>query len=806
MNKLLLVFAAFFWMFSHVGVAQTLIEEDLHERIFGKKKEIHQTLVEFYNDGQDFGQVEVRILGEKLISIRKDSLVQVLRNKMEYSELAKIEQILDDWIDQGQVEFPLRFSPEALGIYAKIPLTSLLPQYRELKQIAENRRLAIYPAPFGGAITFRGEQFWADEKIGGNYFLGGFDSFINANGHVLENQTVYQSNIKERWFRGDTRLVKDFNKKMIRTQLGDVNYQTVGFQTLRPIGGVSLSRNFTLNPYRTPYPKFNRDFIVKTRSRVTYFVNGNLIKSEYLSPGRYAVRDVPLVNGINNVVVEIEDDLGRKEIVTFQQTTSINLLNDGESRFDISVGYPFQDINFKRNYEKDDLLTSGFFQYGLNSIFTSALYAQNFSNFNLGGLESILATNVGNFSFGAAYGGDDKFKGSVYSLGYNLSVIRPEWASAHNLNIRYEKRDSDFIQTWESNPARIKNLYALNYGLPIMSRLTLGVGGNYGQKNDQGEVDKYGYDMSLTMRILSNINATLYAARNRDEFRNVNDLAYMMVNITFPEKAQYITAYADVTNQTRRLTYVKDNLNELNSFKGQATIEDNKNTNIGDGDLVFNSKLADYGIHATGFKDKTGDSYGRYSARFNSSLVFAGSDEGWSWAISRPVQTSFALLAPNDYLEDQSFSVKSTSPYSEGLSDFMGKTVFVNLLPYQYREIQLDPSAVDIGYSLGKENYVLFPTYRSAHLVFVGAPGTVTVKGTLISQGEAQLLSTGEVVGEKIKTLFFTNRKGQFLIENLIPGEYVLKISDDRTVKFTIPDKVKGLFDLGNLEITSWEE
>jgi len=793
-----------FW--SQFSAAQTVIEENLHEKIFGTKKETREVPIDVFNDNRSLGLVDARISGDQLVSIRRDSLADILINKMEHSELIKISELPEEWISLSQVEFPMRFSPEVLGIYAKIPLTSLQPEYRDLKQIAENKRLAIYPAPVGGAITVRGEQFWADEKIGGDYLLGGFDSFLNMNGYVLENQSVYQSNLEQKWFRGDTRLVKDFNDKMIRTQLGDVNYQTVGFQTLRPIGGASFSRNFTLNPYRTPYPKFNRDFIVKTRSRVTYFVNGNLIKSEYLSPGRYAVRDIPLVNGINNIVVEIEDDLGRKEIVNFQQTTSINLLNNGESRFDISVGYPFQDINFKRQYEKEDLLTSGFYQHGLSNVFTSALYGQNFSNFNLGGMESILATNLGNFSFGAAYGGDDKFKGSVYSLGYNLSIVKPQWSSAHNLNIRFEKRDSDFIQTWESTPARIKNLYAINYGLPLFNRLTLGLGGNYGQKNDQGEVDKYGYDMSLTMRILSNINATIYAARNRDEFRNVNELAYMMVNITFPEKAQYITAYADVTNHTRRLTYVKDNLNELNSFKGQATVEDNRNSNIGDADIVFNSKLADLGVHATGFKDKSGDSYGRYSARVNSSFVFAGSDDGWSWAVSRPVQTSFALLAPNEYLEDQAFGVKSTSPYNEGLSDFMGKTVFVNLLPYQYREIQLDPAAVDIGYSLGKENFVLFPTYRSAHLIFVGAPGTVTVKGTLVSAGEIQTLKTGEVSSEKLKSLFFTNRKGHFLIENLVPGKYVLKTADERTVTFTIPDKVKGLFDLGNLEIEAWEE
>src|SRR5690606_763837 len=160
----------------------------------------------------------------------------------------------------------------------------------------------------------------------------------------------------------------------------------------------------SLNPYRAPYPRFNQEFIVKTRSRVSYFINGSLVKSEYLAPGRYTVRDLPLVNGINTVVVEIEDDLGRKEVLNFQQTTSINLLNEGEAKFDLSAGKPFQDINYKRKYSDEDILTSGFFQYGINSVFTSAAYAQNFGTFNLLGLESILATSIGNFSLSGAVG------------------------------------------------------------------------------------------------------------------------------------------------------------------------------------------------------------------------------------------------------------------------------------------------------------------------------------------------------------------------------------------------------------------
>ncbi len=785
---------------------QTIIEDELHKQVFGQKAKTQIISIDFFSGGTSLGAVRVKLQGENLVSIDKASLVQVLSEKMEPNEVNKISAIANAWLLPEQVGFPIRYSPEILGIISKIPLNKMNAQERLVKELALNKSRAVLPAPLSGAVAARAEQYMADDRLGGNYFLGHADSFVNMNGVVLENQSVYQSNLEHRWFRGDTRLVKDFNESMIRTQAGDINYQTIGYQTLRPIGGVSIGRNFFLNPYRTPYAKFNRDFIVKTRSKVTYYVNGNLIKSEFLAPGRYTVRDVPLVNGINNIIVEIEDDLGRKEILNFQQTTSINLLNNGESKFDLSVGRPFKDINQKREYEKDNVLASGFFQYGLTNNFTAAIYAQNYADFNLNGAETILATSVGNFSLGGARGGDKVNSGSVYSVGYNLAIVRSEWFSAHNLNVRHEVRESDFIQTWGAAPSRIKNLSAINYSLPLFKMLTLGVGGNYGQKNKYAEADKYGYDASLTVRIYQNINATLYAARNRDEFKNISDLAYMLINITFPEKSQFVTGYADTSNETRRLTYVKDNLNKLNSFKGQASVESNKSAEVGDADLIFNSKLADIGAHTTAFNYKDGGTAGRYSARLNSSFVFAASDEGWSWAVSRPVQTSFALLAPNEHLENQKFGVKSTSPYSEGLSDFMGKTVFVNLLPYQYREIQLDPSNIDIGHSLGQENYVLFPTYRSGHLIFVGAPGKVTVRGKLISPSGAEGLRTGEISGEGVSSLFFTNRKGQFLIENLMPGTYKLKTDDEREVEFTIPEKTKGLFEIGNLEIESWEE
>lgn len=747
------------------------------------------------------GLVEVELTGEALTKVNGPQLFPLLVNIIDSYYLN--EQLYGSWVEPQTLNIGISFDESSLTLNLNPPLEKLTAEERRILSLQENKENAVTAAPLSGAITVRAENFWAADALGGDYFLSSFDSFLNYRGFVLENQSSYQSNQDREFYRGDTRLVKDFHESSIRTQLGDVDYQTIGYQTLRPVGGFNIGRNFNLNPYRTPYPQFSRDFIVKTRSRVTYFVNGQLVKSEHLYPGRYSVRDVPLVNGINTIIVEIEDDLGRKEILQFQQTTSINLLNKGESKFDLTVGRPFEDQLKKREYSEDGQLSSGFFQYGLSQNFTYAGYLQNFTDFNLLGLESTYASAIGNFSLGAAYGAEGEVSGSVVGLGYNLSVFKPENYATHHLNLRFELRQNEFIQTFGASPSRIKNLTSIYYSFPVLKTFTWGVGAHYGQKNERGISDRQGIESSLNIRVNSRINATFYAARTKDEMKIKNDLAYLMVNISFPENNQYVTGYVDVKSDTQRLTYVKDNLNQLNTFKGTAVVENSRTQMLGDADLIYNAKLANLGAHLTGAQFKNDSTHHhRFSLKAQSSLVFAKNDQGATWAISRPINSSFALFAPNTHLEDQKFSVKSTSPFSEGISDFQGKTVFVNLLPYQYREVTLDPSELEVGYSLGDESFVLFPSYKSGHLIYVGAPGQVSVRGSLLSEGKSLSLRTGFIIDQAGKrSPFFTNRSGRFLMENLVPGVYQLETDSNQLSTFKIQEKSRGLIDIGELEV-----
>lgn len=781
--------------------SQSMSEGEIFEKVFGRKREERRIQVEVYLMKRHLGLVHVEILGGELKKINASELFVLLAGVIDQTHLQN--KIFEGWIDPKSLELGISFDETRLVLNLNPTLEKLNAEERRILSLQENKEKALTPADLSGALTIRAENFWASERLGGDYFQSSFDSFVNYHGFVLEGQSSYQTKQENDFYRGDTRLIKDFHESSIRTQLGDVNYQTIGYQTLRPVGGFNIGRNFNLNPYRTPYPQFSREFIVKTRSKVTYYVNGQLVKSEHLYPGRYSVRDVPLVNGINTIIVEIEDDLGRKEIVQFQQTTSINLLNKGESKFDLTVGRPFADHLKKREYSEVGWLSSGFFQYGLTQDFTYAGYFQNFNDFNLLGLESTYASPIGNLSLGASYGGEKEVTGSVVGLGYNVSVFRPEKHSTHHLNLRFEVRQNDFIQTYGAAPSRIKNLSSIYYSFPVVKKFTWGVGAHYGQKNDRGVTDRKGVETSLNLRVSSLINTTIYLSKNQDEMNRKNDLAYLMVNISLPENNHYVTGYVDMKNDTQRMTYVKDNLNQLNTFKGTTVVENSRSQTLGDADVMYNSKLANIGAHVTGaqFKDDY-SSHHRFSLKAQTSLVFAKNKEGASWAISRPINSSFALFAPNGYLENQKFSVKSTSPFSEGISDFQGKTVFVNLLPYQYREVTLDPSELEIGHSLGQESFILFPTYKSGHLIYVGAPGQVSVRGRLMMAGQELGLVSGFIVhksGER--SPFFTNRNGRFLMENLIPGEYELQTDSEQRGYFKIQEKSKGLIEIGELEV-----
>lgn len=762
----------------------------------------YEATLPLYDNDKLLGDVKVEMKGETINWIERYSLRLALGSFAQADVLEKINKAPEK-IKPDELPFKVSFNPQDLRIETNFSMKERSSENLNLMEDYQRRYdgVAMKPSPFGGAINYRLEQSVGNDETQSKYFSGQFDSFVNMNSLVLENQTYYQSNNNAGWFRGDTRLVKDFERKQIRVQAGDVYPTVQGFMNARPMGGLNVSRNFSLNPYRLPYPTDTQNFTIRARSMVKYFVNGSLVKSEYLNPGNYTAKDIPLNNGLNTILIEATDDLGQKQVFVFRSTASISLLNAGENRFDVSYGTPFIDSNFKRDYKGDEgQLLTGFFQQGFSSVFSASLYSQVQKEFNLIGTELIQATPIGNFTAGVAKSKNDQMSGEAQSLSYQLISQGDKWYLSNSIGLRYEHRSEEFTNSLLALGSVIQNNYAVSYTLPLANTLTASIGGNYGDVRDNSLHDRYGFDTTINLRIFDHHNISFYVARNRDENQNWNDVAYAFLTLTIPETNDYISGLYDQQQKSTKITHIKDNQQRLYKPRTQTIVENDQTHQAGEVDLQVPTPFADLGGRVRADHFIAGDQVlGRGSLRLNSAVVFAYDEGDWGFGLSRPIPGSFVIFKPEERLRDQKVGLKSTSPYTEAESGLFHEITFNNLLAYQYRDIQLDPTLLDEGRSLKHEKFILYPTYRSAHLIKLEERGAVMLRGTLQNaDGSPVSLEVGSVGGKT----FFTNRSGAFFIEGLEPGIYKMSLDGHQTIfDIEVKKNERGFKDMGVLQL-----
>lgn len=766
----------------------------------------YQASIPFFDADTDMGEVQAMIEGDKLLWIDKTDLMKILGSHLKKDTLAALKK-LPSHVSPEMLPFPVKLDVEHFRLQTHFPLANLASKSTDLGiDLSREEKVALRPAPLGGAINFRGEKTWSDEKLGGDFLSAQFSPFINIHSLVFENQTFYQENLDSKWYRGDTRLVKDFQKYDIRAQVGDVYPMIQGFMVARPLGGVNIQRNFSLNPYRLPYPTGHQTFTLGSRSFVKYFVNSVLVKSEYLPAGNYTAQDIPLNNGLNTVVIEATDDLGQKKIFVFKSSSNINLLNEGESRFDLSYGAPFNDFNFKREYQhREGKVFSGFYQYGFSSLFSSSVYLQNQDKFSLYGTELIQAIPIGNLTLGLAHSGNGEVDGSAASLGYQLITQGKKWYDSHTISLRYENRTEGFRSTLQDLSTSVQNVYAASYTIPVSNLFTFSTGANFGDVRDNDLENRYGYDLNLSFRLFQHHNISFYSSRNRDEFKRWNETIYLFLTFSIPESNSYVSAFYDQTQKNTRINVLNDNQNRLYAFRSQGILDYSQEQAAGELDLLYPTPLGDFGARLGANRHEPDDEIlKKGSLRINSALAFAYQDQEFGMGLSRPINGSFVLFRPEDRLKDQRIGLKSTSPYTEAETGLFNEIVFSNLIAYQYRDIQLDPTFLDEGRSLAKEKFILYPTYRSAHLIKLEEKGAVILTGRILDQtGKPMALQVGRVGG----VIFFTNREGEIFVEGIEAGSHEISLDgfEDKTYINVSKDE-RGLKDLGQLQFSGDEE
>ena len=654
-------------------------------------------------------------------------------------------------------------------------------------------------------MSLAGERRFADSYFSGDYVSSSYNSFLNIHGFVLEATGYYEDRFElegsGNWFHGNKSLTKDFVDSRTRLKVGDTNTGRFGFLNSYQIGGISFKRTFSIDPYNRPYPEGQEEFQVFTRSRVKTYVNGNLIKDEFLPAGNYQFSNLPLINGLNFVRVEIIDDFGERRVIEYNIPTSISLLKAGESNFSLASGKPFTDQGLVRDYEDTDL-SSGFYHYGVNSYFSTGVFVQSFQDFKLIGLTEGFATEFGNLFYDLGLSEninneDDRVSGLGHSLSWQYQLQGVNYFNGIATLLRYRNFNQSFSSDYTFSPINIKESIDLNLSLPLLKSFTLNIGAGIATYQDLSLPERESLNLSGNWRINRSINLNFYATRIKDHTDEENISSSLFLTWTFDDARKYATLYRDVESKQTRLNVTTDNNNKLYEpiYTLSVDSDEIQNSNQGEVNVRVPTPMADFSFRGAS-ANVDGQSYGLQSISLATSLL-AAYDDSFAFAIARPNSNSFALFKTSKNLKEEKIALRSTSPFADTESPLVGDLALTNLVPYQYREIEIDPTFLSDGITLEEERFILYPEYKSAHLINIKDKGIMSIKVKILVKGKPYALQIGKIND----MVFFTDRDGNTFIDGITKKTLTIEIAGKKTKLGQIDDKSSGVIDLGTINI-----
>ncbi|WP_455923201.1 fimbria/pilus outer membrane usher protein [Pseudomonas putida] len=224
--------------------------------------------------------------------------------------------------------------------------------------------------------------------------------------------------------RYDTTWRYSDDERLLTVEAGDLVSGSLPWSNSVRLGGVQLSRDFSVRPdlVTYPLPAFAGEAAVP--SSVDLFINGYKSTSAELQPGPYTLTNVPYINGAGEAVVVTTDALGRQVSTTLPFYVTSTLLQKGLMDFSVAAGSVRRDYGLK-DFAYGPGASTGSVRYGLSDVFTLEAHAEAAQSLTLGGVGGNLRLgNMGVLNSAISQSRYDGLGGQQYSVGYQYNSPR----------------------------------------------------------------------------------------------------------------------------------------------------------------------------------------------------------------------------------------------------------------------------------------------------------------------------------------------------------------------------------------------
>jgi outer membrane usher protein len=574
-------------------------------------------------------------------------------------------------------------------------------------------------------------DLYGTQGSGNTSSLNAFTEIRAFNGtSVLSNTALTQTSRSEgtgwqgRTARLDTTWSRSFPENLLTLRVGDTLTSALPWSRATRIGGIQLTRNFALQPYKTtaPLPAFIGSATLP--SQVELYVNGMRQYSGQVPAGPFQLNTLPNINSTGQAQVVLTDALGRATTLNFSLYDTHQLLAKGLSDWSVDLGAVRQNYGLSSFDYGRDPAVSGTWRFGVSDIFTLETHGEatrGLAAAGVGGAWQLGA--LGLLSGAVAQSRHSAGSGTQFNLGYSWQNQRL------NFGVDSTRTRGDYL-----------DVAALYGSAPPTGTCRALVG--YSTQNLGSFGMSYLYLRYAGKEATRFANAYWFKSLGRSASFNVS----MNQNLDRRSERNLCVGFSwaldggtsictGLQRDDTRTSYTADAQSSAPSeggFGWRAGLREGEGQSGGQAELNY---LGRYGRLATGVS-VFGDSRYAY-ANAGGGLVFMG---GQPFA-SRRIDDAFAVVS-TDGIAGVPVKLENRAI---GTTDSQGMLLVVPLNAYQNNQLAIDPMQLPANVRLTSTKLMATPSDRSGTLVRFGIT-PIRAASILLADSAGQPLPLGSLV------------------------------------------------------------
>ncbi len=671
----------------------------------------------------------------------------------------------------------LRFEVDEAGLVLRIEAGPALLGRREIDLSATRRPPAIETRTAPSAFLNYAGRGTTDEDASGTLEAG-----VSAGPALLQGSITVDRAAGP--VRNLTSLWVDDPRRLVRFVAGDTPALPDALGGAPLVGGLSLVRELSLDPYLVRAPLPGATAFASTPSTLEVWVNGALARTEEVSPGTYDLSRLPVTTGASDVRILVRDAFGRTQAVEAGHYQAQGLLARGLTDFGVHVGAVRRSFG-RESFDYGDPLLLLRLRSGLGERLTGGLRLDLGPRIRQGSISATMALPVGQVDAAVAASEDGTERGAAALAAWTYGSRRLTLGADATFRTRgyatSTLRAADDRALWRAS-GRVT--------VPVRwASLTLQWSG--ARQRDAGTTQRV--EARTSVSVGPRAWLVLSAAADREGAARPHG--------TF--LATVVVAGADRTTADAGVRAGR-------SGEGGGSVGAQRSLPAGAG-AGWRVRGESAGEGTVSALAQVQSGFGRYEMGWDESY---GSGAGWASAAggivlvgerlfaTRPVEQSFALVRVPGVpgvrvrLEQQEM----------GRTDAGGDLLVPGLLPYYGNRLSIADADVPADFRVGKVFRTVAPPPRGAALVRFDVDRLRAVEGRVRLAGPAggtiPAWGTLEVDTPRGARRSPIAEGGEFWLEDVPPGTHAARVYFRGEVcefALSVPESGPGVVDLGTL-------